>query len=645
MATEIFKEHSFEALKGFLTLLEDLPRSNKRLLVFSFDASALCVAMLLSILMRQGAGFSLDTPLLVILILTPLIGIALLALSGVYRTVVRHLGHEVIVDIIKSISLTTIFLICFSFMARYDNISRTIFLNFWFIALFTITGGRLSARYLFTNYLHHKRYARKSVIIYGAGKAGTSLQIALLKGINYKPVAFIDDDKSIQKLYIGGLKVYKPRDIQYLIKEYDIKEILLAMPASSGNRRRDVLSKLADFPVAIKTVPSLSQMIAGTAKVDEIKELEIEDLLGRSPVPPVENLLTKNISEKSVLVTGAGGSIGSELCRQIARLQPRRLVAIELNEFALYQIEMELKELAPKLEIISILADCKNRPLISSTLRKYNIQTVYHAAAYKHVPLVQANICAGIENNVIGTHSVALAAIENSVENFVLISTDKAVRPTSIMGASKRVAEMILQDLSLELDKTGGASTIFSMVRFGNVLGSSGSVVPRFRKQIAAGGPVTVTHPDIIRYFMTIPEAAQLVIQAGAMAQGGDVFVLDMGEPVKIKDLAEQMIKLSGYSVAQSKEDEGIEITYTGLRPAEKLYEELLIEENAEGTQHSKILKAQDKLSSEIDMSEQVSTIASYIINSEEEKASRSIMRLAGVSLKGEAKIYKIKQA
>ncbi|ERI50960.1 nucleotide sugar epimerase [Pseudomonas sp. EGD-AK9] len=447
------------------------------------------------------------------------------------------------------------------------------------------------------------------VAIYGAGAAGNQLVAALRMGRSMQPVAFVDDDDNIATRIIAGLQVYKPKHIQQMIEETGAQEILLAVPSLSRARRREILECLEGFPLHVRTVPGFMDLASGRVKVDDLQEVDIADLLGRDPVPPNQALLEHCIRDQVVMVTGAGGSIGSELCRQIVASGPRVLVLFEHSEYNLYSIHSELEQRIRReylsLQLVPILGSVRNPGRLLDVMRTWRVATVYHAAAYKHVPMVEHNIAEGVLNNVMGTLYAAQAAIQAGVEHFVLISTDKAVRPTNVMGSSKRLAEMILQALSREsapvLFGEDGVhrvnKTRFNMVRFGNVLGSSGSVIPRFHEQIRRGGPVTVTHPNITRYFMTIPEAAQLVIQAGAMGQGGDVFVLDMGQPVKILDLAEKMIHLSGLSVRSERSPHGdIAIEFTGLRPGEKLYEELLIGDNVSETEHPMIMRANEEM-------------------------------------------------
>ena len=516
---------------------------------------------------------------------------------GMYRAVLRYMMLPAMGYIFLSVILSAFALAVSGFFFQ-SFIPRSVPIIYAGLAILTLGGPRILIR---TFYYHYYKRKKPNVFIYGAGATGRELSYALISGSEYHPVVILDDDHSKVGQIIFGLRVHHSSEFEDLRSLYKPVKLLIAINNISTGRRLRILDKVTQWPIEVQSVPSVEDIAAGKASISEVRDLDIADLLGRSPVKPNETLMAKNITGKSILVTGAGGSIGSELCRQIIRQKPSKLVLFELNEYNLYQIEREINSMAKyhkvPCDIVAALGSVQNKNRILKLLQIHNVNTIFHAAAYKHVPIVEENIVEGIRNNVFGTWSVAEAAIEAKVEHFTLISTDKAVRPTNVMGASKRMAELVLQALA---DRQSG--TIFTMVRFGNVLGSSGSVVPLFREQIRKGGPVTVTHPDITRYFMIIPEAAQLVIQAGAMGINGQVFVLDMGEPVKIHDLAKRMIQLMGVTEKQSNqpsEEEGdIEIVFTGLRPGEKLYEELLIGDNVEGTLHPKIMTAQeDKLS------------------------------------------------
>lgn len=509
---------------------------------------------------------------------------------GLYRAVLRYVGFKVLWTVSLGVALSAVMFVMLAFFLAVP-LPRTVSLIYFSFAVLLVGGVRL----FFRMAIHRGKHTRIPVLIYGAGASGRQLQIALNQGQEFYPVAFVDDDNSLVKAVIQGVSVYSSESIANLISQFEIKKILLAMPSASRARRQEVINHLEHFPCEVLSIPGMVDLVEGKAHIDELKEVSIEDLLGRDPVDPIPNLMNANISGKKVMVTGAGGSIGSELCRQIIRCRPEKLVLFELSEYGLYAIDKELRELciaqSLDVEIIPLLGSVQRMHRLQAVMRYFQVQTVYHAAAYKHVPLVEYNVVEGVRNNVFGTLYSAQAAISAGVETFVLISTDKAVRPTNTMGTTKRLAELVLQALA-----AAQSHTRFCMVRFGNVLGSSGSVVPLFRQQIRSGGPLTVTHPDITRYFMTIPEASQLVIQAGAMGEGGDVFVLDMGKSVKIIDLAYRMIRLSGLRVRNEQFPDGdIEIKITGLRPGEKLYEELLIGEQVEGTAHPRIMKASEQ--------------------------------------------------
>ncbi|WP_416777008.1 polysaccharide biosynthesis protein [Xenorhabdus budapestensis] len=508
---------------------------------------------------------------------------------GLYRAILRYVNMSILKWTIIGSFLSTLILIAFS-SYQQAFLPRTVpIIYFSFLVIF-LCGTRLFYRTLH-NHIMNKRIP---VIIYGAGESGRQLLPILREHREFEPVAFLDDNPKLKHLSIHGVIVYSPNSIINLIEKYNVKKILLAIPSASISERRNIIEKLQSTHCEVLTTPNFNELVDGTAQIDTLRRVSIDDLLGREQISPLPELLSKNILNKNVLVSGAGGSIGSELCRQIIRQKPNSLILLELTEYALYSIERELQKINRdkkiNVSIIPILGDIKNSEKIKKILNRFNINTIYHAAAYKHVPLVELNTIEGIQNNIFGTLVIAQAAISQKVDKFVLISTDKAVRPTNIMGATKRFAELILQALAKQSNHTQ-----FSMVRFGNVLGSSGSVVPLFEKQIANGGPITLTHKDITRYFMTIPEAAQLVIQAGAMGKNGDVFVLDMGESVKIYDLAVKMINLSGFTVKNENDPNGdIEIRITGLRPGEKLYEELLIGNNVSMTNHPRIMTANE---------------------------------------------------
>ncbi len=576
--------------------LKKVSRWQKRLIIMSVDIVLLPLAVWVSFALRLGTWSPPLKDGQWLLIIAPLITIPIFIKLGLYRAIIRFIsGHQAVIAVLQGITISTMALALITLLADWKGIPRSVFPIYWGTAFFFVGGSRYIVRQYYT---HRQRKSHKiNVAIYGAGESGIQLATALVNNPKYRPVAYLDDDKTLQKSIIQGLPIYAPRNLPLLIEKQVIQKIFLALPSIKKKRKSNILLELEPFPVQVLTIPSISELISGEKNIDELREIGIDELLGRDSVAADEELMNICINGLNILVTGAGGSIGSELCRQIIRLKPKRLVLFDNSEFSLYQIERELCELRKAEDlsgkgnfIIPVLGSVQDQDRLSETLKQYDVDTVYHAAAYKHVPLVEHNPIEGIVNNTFGTLRAALSAQMAGVRNFVLISTDKAVRPTNIMGASKRMAELALQGIAQQSEKT-----IFSIVRFGNVLGSSGSVVPLFRQQIKDNGPLTLTHPDITRYFMTIPEAAQLVIQAGAMAKGGEVFLLDMGEPVKIIDLARRMIYLSGLTVKDEAHPDGdIEIITTGLRPGEKLYEELLIDSRSDKTGHPKIYHARE---------------------------------------------------
>ncbi|MGP0012758.1 polysaccharide biosynthesis protein, partial [Pseudomonas sp.] len=603
--------------------LVGLPRRKKRVLQVLTDIVMVWAALWMAFVVRLGVGDLINpfTQHRWLFVAAPVVAIPLFIRFGLYRAVMRYFGNDALITIVKAVSLSSLILgvVVYVYSNHQVVVPRSIIFNYWWLSLVMVGGLRLAMRQYFLGdwfgTAQHMPFTNRDdglpkVAIYGAGSAGNQLVAALRMGRAMRPVAFIDDDSGIADRNIAGLQVYKPKHIQQMIDATGAQEILLAIPSSSRGRRREILALLEGYPLHVRSVPGFMDLASGRVKVDDIQEVDIADLLGRDTVPAQEDLLERCIKGRSVLVTGAGGSIGSELCRQILTLRPTTLLLYEHSEFNLYTILSELEQRADReslsVRLLPILGSVRNQDKLLSVMKTWHVETVYHAAAYKHVPMVEHNIAEGVLNNVIGTLNTAQAALQAGVANFVLISTDKAVRPTNVMGSTKRLAEMTLQALSRELapvlfgDQANVSrvnKTRFTMVRFGNVLGSSGSVIPLFHKQIKMGGPLTVTHPKITRYFMTIPEAAQLVIQAGSMGQGGDVFVLDMGEPVRIVELAEKMIHLSGLSVRTDKSPHGdIAIEFTGLRPGEKLYEELLIGDNVEATQHPMIMSAHEDM-------------------------------------------------
>jgi FlaA1/EpsC-like NDP-sugar epimerase len=568
-----------------------LPRETKRLVMATADAVAIPTALWAALALKfDRLDPALDRTLAYFLVA---IASALFFFSvfGLYRAVIRFVGPKAMVTVIAGVSLSVLVLAGFDRFVASHQIPQSAFGIYWALALLYVGGSRFVARYLFLHTgANGKAIAR--VAIYGAGDAGARVSSVLRGGPDFELVAFIDDKKSLHGSNINGIRVYGSDCLPELVRRRKIDRILLALPSASRRRRREILTQLEPLGVHVQSLPNLSDLISGKAQINELHDVDVGDLLGRDPVPPKPKLFGWCIRGKCVLVTGAGGSIGAELCRQIIRLSPSRLVLIEMSELALYNIERELEEITAReglsVEIVPLLGNAHHRHRVREVLSTFGVQTVYHAAAYKHVPIVEHNVVEGIHNNVIGTWYTAEAALETGVETFVLVSTDKAVNPANVMGATKRLAELVLMAVQ---ERT--IQTRFCMVRFGNVLASSGSVVPLFQEQIRRGGPVTVTHRDVIRYFMTIPEAAQLVVQAGSMAKGGDVFVLDMGRPVRIDDLARRLVNLMGLTVRDASNPDGdIEIEYTGLRTAEKLFEELLIGSNVTGTDHPMIMRA-----------------------------------------------------
>ena len=600
-------------------LVFELSRPLKRIASLIIDTILITGAFFFAYWTRLGKITSFDNHQIWLALSCTLV-VTLIAFIklGLYRAVLRYISFKALAMIATGALISSISLVLFSFFID-SFIPRTVPL-IYFSYVFLLCGGvRMLVRYYIGLLLDKNN---ESVLIYGAGSNGRQLSVMLKHAYRYRIRGFIDDNAKLHGTYLLGNKIFSPKDISKLVQKYNIKVILLAIPSASRRERKAIIDSLIPLKIKVQTIPDMEEILQGNAKIDELREVKIEDLLGREPVLPNQELLQKNILNKTVMVTGAGGSIGSELCRQIILNKPNILILFEISEFSLYSIHQELLEIIKKNNLSTIihpiLGNVQDIERLDRVLAHFNIDTIYHAAAYKHVPLVEYNIIEGIRNNIFGTYNVAKCAADHNIKSFVLISTDKAVRPTNTMGASKRMAELCLQALS---DQLKNSQTCFSMVRFGNVLGSSGSVIPLFRKQILRGGPITVTHPDIIRYFMTIPEAAQLVIQAGAMAKGGDVFILDMGEPVRIVDLAKNLIQLSGLSVKDENNLRGdIEITYTGLRPGEKLYEELLIGgDNVRKTEHSRIMTAEehylpfDQLSSVLVKLEQACKHADYM--------------------------------
>jgi FlaA1/EpsC-like NDP-sugar epimerase len=570
--------------------IADLSRPSKRLVMLLADAGIVPAALWIAFALKYDSlahGLGRSAWLYVGAVIASL---AIFAALGLYRSVVRYIGPGAILVVVAGAAASATVVYALGQLPALRPVPASVALIYALVALTWVGGSRVLARWLLVS----TRTRGERVVIYGAGEAGVQLARSIGPASGLSVAAFVDDKKQLQGGVIDGVRVLPAERLPALVADQSISRVLLAMPTASRRRRAEIIRQVEVLGVRVQTVPRLGDLVSGEARVEEVRDVDASDLLGRDAVLPRERLFETCVRDKVVLVSGAGGSIGSELCRQIARLGPRRLVLLEMSELALYQIDRELRALAARegfaLELTSLLGNVHHEVRLREILQACGVQTVYHAAAYKHVPIVEHNVVASVHNNVFGTWHAAEAALECEVETFVLVSTDKAVNPTNVMGATKRMAEMVLQGLQQRSTRTR-----FCMVRFGNVLESSGSVVPLFREQIRRGGPLTVTHPDVIRYFMTIPEAAQLVLHAGAMAEGGDVFVLDMGQPVRIADLARRMVHLSGLTVRdESSPDGDIEIQYTGLRPGEKLYEELLIGNSVTGTEHPMIMRARE---------------------------------------------------
>ena len=577
-----------------------MPRVAKRALALLVDASFCVLTIWLAYCFRLNEWTMLTGVQWLPVLVSLCMALPIFVVMGMYRAIFRYAGLAAFIVVLKAVAIYGVAFMSIFTALSVPGVPRTVGILQPFLLLLAIGMSRLGIRYWLGDAYQRILYKNSlaKVLIYGAGSAGRQLAGALTNSTELNVVGYLDDDPRLKGGIMGGVPIYDPSDLSVLVEGLGVHHVLLALPSATRQRRNEILDHIRRARVSVRTLPDLTALAQGRIAVSDIRELEIEDLLGREAVAPQRALMEKAARDKMVMVTGAGGSIGSELCRQILKTSPSGLVLVDQNEFSLYTIHAELQKMVENehrdTQIIPILCSIRDQERMEHIMQSWRPQTLYHAAAYKHVPLVEHNAVEGIKNNVMGTLVTARAAGKCGVSNFVLISTDKAVRPTNVMGASKRLAEMLLQALAAE-PSIDTARTNFSMVRFGNVLGSSGSVVPLFRQQIKDGGPVTLTHPEITRYFMTISEASQLVIQAGAMAAGGDVFLLDMGEPVRIADLARRMIELSGLSVRDADNPEGdIELAVTGLRPGEKLYEELLIGDNPETTEHPRIMKARE---------------------------------------------------
>ena len=589
-------EHPFGGIVGDVVRaggkLVELPRNIKQMLLLSLDMVFVNAAIWGAIALRLGTldvHFGADE--LLCAAATTVFSAMIFLRQGLYRAVIRFMGQQAVWAIVRGVSYSTAVLVAAVFLTRTE-VPRSLPFLYWLFAFVAIGGSRLLVRTYYQDKLHP---ACEKIIIYGAGESGRQLLAAAKSGGRYRAVCFIDDDPALHHSEIHGMRVLPPSKIGKLLRKREVSQIFLAMPSASPEQRRRIIKSLIDLPVYVRTVPRITDILERGMSVDQLQEIELEDLLEREPVPAHPELLDKRIRGKVVLVTGAGGSIGAELCRQILPAQPRELILLDSSEYALFSIERELRATQEKTgggtAIAALLGSVRDQQTLAGIYRAYAVQTIYHAAAYKHVPLVEFNVAQGVLNNVFGTWRAAEAAIAAGVETFVLVSTDKAVRPANIMGASKRLAEMLCQGLAGEQE-----GTCFCMVRFGNVLGSSGSVVPLFREQIRSGGPLSVTHPEVTRYFMTLSEAAELVLQASAMASGGEVFVLNMGKPARILDIARRMVQLSGRSLRDDENPQGdIAIDFIGLRPGEKLHEELALGDQVVGTGHPMIMRTEDE--------------------------------------------------
>ena len=573
-----------------------LNRISKQAIMVFVDSILVILIILASFSIRLSYFYWPSYEMAWVVFGAPLIAIPVFIGFKMYRSVVRYIGLDAMQSIFQAV---TFYSVIWGLWGLFDDIfsfqaiPRSVILINWMLCLIVIGGSRVYARWVFSDITNINKSKKNNVIVYGAGLSGRELSNSLQLSNEYSHIAYIDDDEKLCGSLINGKRVYKPSEISFLVKKYNVRNLFLALPSISRLHRNKIISNLASLPLLIRSLPRISELAEGKIKVEDLREINIKDLLGRESIKPNINLLKGKITNKVVLVTGAGGSIGSELCRQIISFKPKHLIFFEVSESSLYKIQQEILSLeCYDNNVSSVIGSIRDLKRMTNVFERYKVQTIYHAAAYKHVPLVEYNQSQGVLNNSIGTMCVAKAAIASNVETFVLISTDKAVRPTNTMGASKRVAELVLQGLANQ-----NHSTCLTMVRFGNVLDSSGSVIPLFKKQIKEGGPITITDKDMVRYFMTIPEAVELVIQAGAMGKGGDVFVLDMGEPVRINDLAKKMIRLSGLQVISEKNPDGdIEIVFTGLRPGEKLYEELLVGSNTSKTENKLIMRAKEDM-------------------------------------------------
>jgi FlaA1/EpsC-like NDP-sugar epimerase len=612
--------------------LAGLGRNRKQLLMMLADAMLLAFSVWGAYSLRFGVLFTPSQEQLLLMLTAPMISIPFFIPFGLYRSVVRYMGEHALWAIVKAVGFSAVLWSTLAFMTSMtggEGVPRSVPMIYALLAVIMIGSSRFGARWVLWLPVR-KQYAGRQVLIYGAGSSGRQLAAALQGGQELFPAGFIDDDPELLGKDLDGLRVYNHSQMGGVIEKFDIHDVIVTLSSASSVQRQAVMKLLEQYPVKVRILPAVADLANGRHLVSMVREVDIGDLLGRDPVSADPKLLGRDIVDKTVMVTGAGGSIGSELCRQVAAIGPKRLVLLEASEHALYQIDKSLRDVAG-CEVVPCLGSVSDGDLVRRVLAAHGVQTIYHAAAHKHVPLVECNISEGVRNNVFGSRTLATAALEYGVETFVLISTDKAVRPTNAMGATKRWAEIVMQECARRALEAGRGQR-FCAVRFGNVLGSSGSVIPLFREQIARGGPVTVTHEEVTRFFMSIHEAVELVIQAGSMATGGEIFLLDMGEPVKIIDLARNMVRLAGHEVRDTMNPDGdIDIVVTGLRPGEKLYEELLIaDENAQSTGHPKIMKAVEPGRQEQSLDALLAQLGLLAANGEDGALRRLLMDVAG---------------
>lgn len=592
---------------GFLKYIFEMPRIYKRAVTLISDSVFVLASVFIALFVRTGYEMTewVNEKTIAVSLVLIFVSVNIWIRLGLYRAIIRYMDLKVLSHLFWGVLLSTLSFVILLFVSGAE-LPRSVPFIYATVILFFISGSRLLVRGLINT---HSTKEKIPVLIYGAGSSGRQLCTSLLSGEEYLPVAFVDDNPSLHGTAFCDVHIHHPDKLKAIVESTNAQKVLFAIPSISKDEKRKIFSKVQKLKLEMLTIPGNADLISGKVSVNNLRSVNIEDLLGREPVKPSTSLLQKCIVDKVVLVTGAGGSIGSELSRQILKLEPTKLILLDSSEFNLYSVDSELRNLDTNIKVIPLLGDVQNKEFLENVFRTFKPNTVYHAAAYKHVPLVEYNIERGILNNVWGTKNCAELAQTYGASHFILVSTDKAVRPTNVMGTTKRIAELIVQDLAKKSNHT-----VFSMVRFGNVLGSSGSVIPLFCKQIENGGPVTVTHPKITRFFMTIPEAATLVIQAGAMAKGGDVFVLDMGEPVKIADMARKMIQIMGFKVKSEDNPDGdIEIVYSGLRPGEKLYEELLIGDNVNGTDHPRIMRSNEISMNNQDLNSMLDSISTSL--------------------------------